>query len=469
VSAQTSAVSGRLEGYADFADPAAAAEAIIHRQFHIVGGQVLHYWQGEFWIWVQDHYERMPLADVRARLWEIGPAVSAQAVKKRHVDDVLDALKAKVNLSQRLAPEPPVWLRRRVADPLPRDLIPLRNGLLRVDDGELLPLSPRFFCHYALPFEFKPDPPAPLAWLDFLRSIWPDDEQCVDSLQELMGLLLTQDTRHQKGAMLVGPKRAGKGAVLRTIVRLVGQQNCASPTLASLGMPFGLQALIGKSVALISDARLGRQADVAAVAENLLRITGEDLISVPRKFQEDYTARLGVRIVIACNEVPVFRDAASALPSRFIVLPFTRSFYGKEDLQLEERIAAELPGVFAWALAGLRRLREHGRLTQPRAGKRSMQLMEDLASPIGTFLRERCVVEPGGEVPIQKLYEQWRAWCKEHGRDSPGTEQTFGRDIAAAAPGLGSTRKRIDGDRVRYYVGLRLREPGDEDFDEDAD
>jgi putative DNA primase/helicase len=92
--------------------------------------------------------------------------------------------------------------------------------------------------------------------------------------------------------------------------------------------------------------------------------------------------------------------------------------------------------------------------------------MEELASPISVFLRDACVVEDGGQVPVQKLYTAWRDWCKEHGRDAPGTEQTFGRDIAAALPGVRQSRPRVNGKRVRVYKGLRLRTPDDPDTEE---
>jgi len=284
-----------------------------------------------------------------------------------------------------------------------------------------------------------------------------------------MGFMLTPDTSQQKGLMIIGPKRSGKGTIARVMQQLLGERNIAAPTLASLGQPFGLQSLIGKTACIMSDARLGKQADSAAIAENLLRLIGEDPISVPRKFREDYTARLLARVLLLANEVPTFRDAAAALPSRFVILSTTRSFYGQEDHQLEAKLAAELPGILIWALDGLRRLRRRGHFVQPRSGLGDVDLMQDLASPIGTFLRDACIVEPGAEVPVAKLYAAWRDWCRDHGRDQPGTQQTFGRDMAAAVPGLQHRRPAINGQRVRVYAGLRMRNPDDPEAADDHD
>ena len=57
--------------------------------------------------------------------------------------------------------------------------------------------------------------------------------------------------------MMVGPKRSGKGTIARVLRKLIGERNVAGPTLSSLGGPFGLQPLLGKSGAIISDARQG--------------------------------------------------------------------------------------------------------------------------------------------------------------------------------------------------------------------
>lgn len=454
---------------ADFADPVAAATSIVTSMYTDAGLRVLHFWQGEFHWWAGSHYVVLPMPDVREVLYRVGPAVSARPIKKRSVDDVLDALKAAANLSHRTVPAVPAWVDRQAGDPDPRSVIPVRNGLVHVDTGQLLEPTPRLFVPYALPFDYTPDAAPPVAWFAFLSSVWGEDQESIDTLQEWLGYLLTADTSQQKALMIVGPRRSGKGTIGRVVVQLLGERNVASPTLASLGERFGTEPLIDKLVALMSDARLGGRADIAAITENILRIVGEDWITTDRKFRDAYTAKLLTRIVVLTNEVPVFRDAASALPGRFIVLRTDRSFYGQEDHSLDGKLAAELPGILVWALAGLRRLRERGRFVQPASAAAHIRLMEDLASPITAFVNDTCIVEPGGRVPITKLYEAWRDWCKEHGRDQPGTEQTFGRDIAAAVPGVGHARPRINGERVRMYVGIRLRNPDDPLEDDDDD
>ena len=166
--------------------------------------------------------------------------------------------------------------------------------------------------------------------------------------------------------LIVGPKRAGKGTIARVLSGLVGQSNVVGPTLSNLASNFGLSALVNKPVAIIADARFsGRSAEQAVVVERLLSISGEDTLTVDRKNREHITVKLPARFTILTNELPRLTDASAALPSRLMVLQLNRSWYGAEDTGLGERLLQERPGIFLWALEGLRRLRQRGRFIQP--------------------------------------------------------------------------------------------------------
>jgi putative DNA primase/helicase len=259
--------------------------------------------------------------------------------------------------------------------------------------------------------------------------------------------------------MLIGPRRSGKGTTGRILTSLLGVDNVCSPTLSSLGSNFGPWQLIDRQLAIIADARLSGRADQHIIAERLLSISGEDLQTIDRKFKEPWTGRLAVRFMILTNELPRIADASTALPSRFIILPLTKSFLGAEDHALTDRLLDELPGVFNWTLDGWRRLTSRGHFVQPESGAELIQEMEDLGAPVRAFVRERCTVESGKGVQCSTLFDAWDVWCKAIGRDNPGTAQTFGRDLRAVVPGLKIVRRRVppEGDaRVRYYEGIAL-------------
>jgi putative DNA primase/helicase len=265
----------------------------------------------------------------------------------------------------------------------------------------------------------------------------------------MFGYAVSGDTSQQKMFLLVGPKRGGKGTIARVPTKMLGRHNVAGPTLASLGTNFGLQDIIDKPVAIISDARMGTKSDSSLIAERLLSISGEDLQNVDRKYRPPWSGYLPTRFIILSNELPRFTDASGALASRFIVLMLAKSFYGRENPRLTDELVAELPGIFNWSLDGLQHLRARERFSQPQSSKEAIQELEDLASPIGAFIRDRCKLGPQASVERDIIYKAYQNWALENGH-RPTSAATFGRDLRAARPEIKTIRPRIQGQPARF-------------------
>jgi putative DNA primase/helicase len=441
----------------------ASARTFVGLHYEHRGQRTLLHHADEWRTWTGAHYPIIEESIIRARLWSFleqtyqpGPKGQPTPFKPNttRVANALDAMRAVCNLPAAITP--PAWLR---TSKIPaREIIACSNGLLHLPARRLHPHDPAFFTVNARDFDFDPDACCP-EFLRFLDDLWDGDQDSIAALQDWFGYTLTSDTRQHKMLMLVGPKRGGKGTIGRVLTALLGPDNVCSPTLSSLGTNFGPWQLIDKQVAIIADARLSGRADQHMIAERMLSISGEDLQTIDRKFKEPWTGRLAVRFMVLTNELPRIADASTALPSRFIILPLWRSFLGCEDHGLTDRLLAELPGVLNWALDGWQRLNARGRFVQPESGTELVQELEDLASPINTFIRERCIVAPGKEVRVDTLFDAWKAWCEAQGRDHPGTAQTFGRDLRAAAPGIKRTRRRVAPDseqRIAWYEGIAL-------------
>lgn len=440
----------------DLADPLSVAYLFSQERYP---ANTLRRTAGNFYTWDGACYRAANKETINAEIYlflRSKRTVSGEPIKptRRSVDNVNHALKAATFLE---TAHLPIWLTQD--PPCPADeIIACKNGLLHIPTRDLLLPTPDFFNVNAVGFNYDPDADEPRAWREFLESIWQKDTESIDALQEWLGLLLTNETRHQKMLLIVGPRRSGKGTAARIIQALVGALNVVAPTLHGLGQTFGLAPLIGKQVAIMSDVRLSGRADIQAVVENLLRITGEDAISVPRKYREDWTGTLPVRFVLLSNEIPALADSSGALASRFIVLPMTESFLGREDQCLTEKLLSELPGILNWALDGLDMLNTRGYLQQPASGRKAVEVLEKLGSPIAAFVEDHCIVASGAEVPCKDLFDAWKSWCAEQGRDRPGTAQIFGRSLNSAFPQIKTGQPRhSDGRRYRVYRGIRLR------------
>ncbi len=162
---------------------------------------------------------------------------------------------------------------------------------------------------------------------------------------------------------------------------MIGKGNAAGPTLASLGQNFGLSQMLGKPLAVVSDARLAAGSNVSSVVERLLSVSGEDLLTVDRKYREPWTGKLPSRFLVISNELPRFGDASGAIARRFVTVTMNTSFLGRENPRLTKELLTELPGILRWALDGLDRLTTAGAFTEPKSSADAIMALQDLVSP----------------------------------------------------------------------------------------
>jgi putative DNA primase/helicase len=141
------------------------------------------------------YLDRCMAVDKEGELRDVRPNTSM-------VGNVLDGLRAAAHLDDATAT--PTWL-DHVSDLVADEIVACENGLLHLPTLNFLPHTPAFFTQNALDLSFDPNAPEPRQWLDFLCKLWPNDEVTISTLQEMFGLALTGDTRHQKAFLLVGP------------------------------------------------------------------------------------------------------------------------------------------------------------------------------------------------------------------------------------------------------------------------
>jgi putative DNA primase/helicase len=442
--------------------PLAVAREFVGEQFLNLDTQLtLRHWRGGWWTHQGSHWREVEARAIRNRAYEftelaVYPTLSGLEPwrpNRSKIGNLLDALAAVCPLDERIGQ--PAWIDGRKTGPV----VATATYLLDLHSRRQLPRSALFFNVTAVPFAYDEAAPTPAAWLTFLDALWPDDPDSIAALQEFFGYVVSGRLDMHKILLIVGPTRGGKGTIARILTKLVGDDNVAGPTLSSLSFDFGLAPLVGKPLAIISDARLDAHRDVSVVVERLLAISGEDTITVNRKYREQWTGKLPTRFLVISNELPRLGDASGTIANRFIVLLLRESWLGREDLDLEARLTAELPGILNWSLEGLDRLALQGRFTRPKSTDETILALQDLASPVAAFVRDRCETGPTYEAPAKALFDDWKAWAEENGNHA-GNTQTFGRNLRAVVPSLRIVRPRDGDERERVYRGIHLRTAG---------
>ncbi len=83
-------------------------------------------------------------------------------------------------------------------------------------------------------------------------------------------------------------------------------------------------------------------------------------------------------------------------------------------------------------------------------------MLEDLSSPVGAFIRDRCVIGPDCSATRADLYTAYKNWCEDRGYTKHNAA-TFARNVYAAYPQIRRSQPRNpDGSRADIYLGIGL-------------
>jgi len=448
-------------------DPLPMARAFLAEKHD---GDGLRHWRGDFYGWDGRCWLEREQGSVRADLYTfMEPLMTLNlngdkvpfAPNKHSVSTAIDALQAVGHLPTEI--EPPHYLEG--TGPSPLEMVAFNNGVLNLKTMALTAPDKCLFALHALNCDHDPTAKAP-KFEDFLKQALSDEgtqpdqdtDDTINMIEEFMGLLMVPDTSRQKAMLMLGPPRSGRGTLIRIIRELVGPRNFAGPTTQSFGGDFGLEQLIGKLVAAISDARTGGRVDVHTLVERILTITGEDAQSINRKNNSFWHGKLPTRLIVVSNEMPKFVDASGAIASRFIIAKFRRSFLGRENWDLTNELLAELPGIANLAIAGWHRLMLRGRFKQPGSGQALLDEMLRSAHPVRMWVDDRVTLEANAATPVRDAYADFKTWCEDNGcRVTPSN--SFGKDLLAAHKELTAKKITLPGenDQTRCYVGLKLQ------------
>jgi putative DNA primase/helicase len=287
-------------------------------------------------------------------------------------------------------------------------------------------------------------------WFKFLDSIGFEegsDERLL--LQHWFGYLLLNENTLHKALLMCGPPRAGKGVILQIIHEMF---NAKSTTLEDLSERFGLWPIKDSSVITIGDLRVGSLRGNSRVIQRVLELTGGDTLGVEKKGGDTLSMRLPGRLMMATNETPDFGDFNAALPARLVVLPFTRSFLGSEDLNLMDRLLSELSGIASWALAGLFDLQSRDwKFVEPALAVDIREEMSAASNPVEHFVTEELINDETADettaewTATRELYDHYRAWSDSQGYRNPMHMTMFSKRLRAVLGRKRAVRRRLPG------------------------
>ena len=329
----------------------------------------------------------------------------------------------------------------------------IQNGMLNLKALDLIPHSPDYFTTFELGVRF--DPKAEMdckRWKQFLGQTVQTPE-AIAQMQEFVGCCLTRDTRFAKCLLCIGPGSDGKSIFLKTLRKLVGDQNCSSIAFEDLEDKFMRAGLYNKLLNISTEV-----GSKALESPHFKAIVTGDPIQASFKFRDSFDFIPFCKLAFATNRLPRVLDNSDGLFRRIMPVSFKRQFLEGDpdrDPHLEEKLEAELSGIFEWAIVGLHRLWENKGFTDCAETRGLIQDYRRLNNPILCYVEDHCSLGAEQRIKKDELYQDYRSYCGKNGYSPHGREGFF-RELKAAVNNLKETRPRQNGKRSRVFEGIGL-------------
>ena len=317
--------------------------------------------------------------------------------------------------------------RRISLDRSTSSLVVVGNGLLEPRTGELVEHTPEHLSLTRFPVEYDPSATSPLfdAWLDEV-TVGRGDE----IMEALAGVLDAAWSRQWRAVFAHGPTRSGKSTLLGLMAALVGEDNTSSVTLHQLvSDKFAPAQLVGKVLNLAGEMSSSHMEDV----EQFKQLTGDDLVTVQRKYGQPFAMRNRSLFLFAANTIPTVSELSGAYLARVAPFEFPNSYLGTEDTKLPQRLRAELPGILNHLVAGYQRVLDRDQWVDSPASRRAAEVFGARSDMVVLFLRSCTVDEQGATVPRSDLYATYKRWTRQQDRHPLG-KQRFNERIRSLYP-----------------------------------
>ncbi|NMM65221.1 hypothetical protein HBE96_21800 [Clostridium sp. P21] len=340
-----------------------------------------------------------------------------------------------------------------------KNLINLVNGMFDTESFELKPHDYRYYSTIRIPIEYIIDAVCP-RFKKFLKQVFDEDEERIMVAQEWAGYILTTATNAQKALILLGEGENGKGVFVDTLSQLIGEDNISNIPLNELSRPFSRVRLYNKTANISGENEMNGK---SFNTQYFKAIVGEDTISAEEKNKPVFSFKSTAKLIMTMNNLPNTRDTSYGYFRRLSILAFNANFSGKKrDNQLREKLKEELPGIFLWAMEGLKRLRQNDyKFSQCKSMDEMVKGYQIEQKPMVQFF-EDCIV-PIEDTSYREdnkiVYNSFKSWAVANGIEKHYAQmslQKFWREFEAVAKKKGYKFSSSRSNTFRYHTGIKV-------------
>ncbi len=323
-------------------------------------------------------------------------------------------------------------------------------GVIDLRDGTLHDHAPEQYITKITSVEYSPNADCP-KWLSFLDDIFMGDKDLIRYIQKAVGYSLTGSTSEQCVFFLFGTGRNGKSTFIDVIRDIVGDYAANIQPETIMVRKTGGNA-INSDIARLKGARLVTSVEPnegMRINEGLLKqLTGEDVVTARKLYGDEFEFKPEFKLWVSTNHKPIIRGTDTGIWRRIHLIPFTVQIpENKIDRRLKYKLAAEMPGIFRWAVDGCLMYQREG-LKMPRAVADSVKEYRREMDVISAFIEDCCVTGKGCSVQSSQLYAAYCKWSEQ------GNEYTMSATKFSVE--VGKRFEKIKTTKCNYYSGITL-------------
>jgi putative DNA primase/helicase len=346
--------------------------------------------------------------------------------------------------------------------------INVKNGLLDLssENIDLRNHNPMVFSTTQIPIQYDRREKCE-GFKKFLNTVFQEDGELILLVQEIMGYCLSNSVKAHKMFIFIGEGSNGKSVLCEIMSALAGGiENVSNVSLKDFGHKFSLSQIADKTLNISTENEMDTNLDT----QLLKAITSGEPVQMEEKFQKPFSYKPYVKLVFAMNSLPYVKDKTYGFERRLIVIPFEMRFVDHEprmdneaegDPHLTERlIRDELPGILAFAIRGLKRLRKNGyTFTSSQKAQETLEEYKEKINPMLEYVRLNIKEDTEAErVNTTVLRGHFKNWCETEGHDkfTKISPQSFWSQLKRVLEDKGIIYEKVKADK-HYIKGIKVK------------
>ena len=306
-------------------------------------------------------------------------------------------------------------------------LVGVRNGVVNLADGSFQPHSRDHLVTRRLDVAFDATATAP-TFERFLAEVQPESDMR-GFLQRLSGYWITGETREHILPFHYGTGANGKGTFLEQVM-LKQFGNYGAKLTDSLVYASDRGALPHLELANLCGKRftLGEEnAKGGNLNERLLKaITGSDKVKGRFHYANFVEYFPTYKITLVGNHKPRIDGTDEGIWRRFLLVDWKVQIPPeKRDAKLSEKLAAEMPGILNWCIAGAIEWQRTG-LNPPESCRAATAAFREKSDALVEFVAECFIADPDGYCTKADAFNAYTRWATRQGINHPMSKRALG-------------------------------------------